>query len=103
MQETKFTTKEEILVAVLESTDVDTVITVPTLQMVIMATISETTIIPAAPVDEDESGEGNFTTTKVEEEIRMRRPGSMAVAEDEDEVRRPAEVEAEEKREENSI
>ena len=33
----------------------------------------------------------------------MRRPGSMAVAEDEDEVRRPAEVEAEEKREENSI
>jgi hypothetical protein len=39
----------------------------------------------------------------VEEEIRMRRPGSMAVAEDEDEVRRPAEVEAEEKREENSI
>ena len=57
MQETKFTTKEEILVAVLESTDVDTVITVPTLQMVIMimATISETTIIPAAPVDEDES------------------------------------------------
>ena len=55
MQETKFTTKEEILVAVLESTDVDTVITVLTLQMVIMATISETTIIPAAPVDEDES------------------------------------------------
>ena len=33
----------------------------------------------------------------------MRRPGSMEVAEDEDEVRRPAEVEAEEKREENSI